>query len=47
MHSQVERNARELSDLVVTFNTHVAEQHDMIDTIHKNTEEAKKDVDQV
>ncbi|KAK8829041.1 hypothetical protein WA556_005599, partial [Blastocystis sp. ATCC 50177/Nand II] len=42
---QVERNAREISELVATFNTHVAQQHEMIDTIHKNTEEAKRDVD--
>lgn len=46
-HRQVERNAREISELVATFNTHVAQQHEMIDTIHKNTAEAKRDVDKV
>ena len=43
----MERNARELSDLVSTFNEQVVEQHDKVETIEDNTLRAKEDVDEV
>ena len=42
---RVERNAVELTQLVQTFNNHVSEQHEMIDTVHDNTQTAKEQVE--
>lgn len=43
----MEKNARELSELVSTFNDQVVEQHDKVETIDDNTRRAKDDVDEV
>lgn len=44
---EVERNVRELSQLVSSFNEQVVDQHSKVETIEDNTQRAKDDVDEV
>ena len=47
INRKIERNTRELTQLISTFNQQVAEQHEMVDKIHDNTITAKEQVDEV
>ena len=39
---QMEKNAQELSELVSTFNEHVSEQHEKVESIEETTRQAKR-----
>ena len=43
----VEKNAREVSQLVKEFTMNVVDQHDMVELVHRNVEKAKDYVDDV
>ena len=43
---QMEKNAQELSELVSTFNEHVSEQHEKVESIEETTQRAKDEVDE-
>ena len=43
---QMERNAQELSELVSTFNEHVSEQHEKVESIEETTRQAKDEADE-
>lgn len=42
----MEKNAQELSELVSTFNEHVSEQHEKVESIEETTRQAKDEVDE-
>ena len=42
----MEKNAQELSELVSTFNEHVSEQHEKVESIEETTRRAKDEVDE-
>lgn len=43
----MEKNTTELTQLISVFNQHIAEQHEMVDAVHDNTQTAKEHVDEV
>lgn len=43
----VEKNAREVSQMVKEFTMNVVDQHEMVELVHRNVEKAKDYVDDV